>query len=131
MSSIQDVILGAAALNMPRRKDKKKKKITRKPAKKGLYIFMDESKFIFSGWEDVAQPWNFSNCEAYIEWCHISRGFLHYRYKYHCKVDKANLHYYKLPVFKEQWIKMCQHIYDTLFLECNKCPLSILQMVYV
>jgi hypothetical protein len=43
MSSTQDVVLGAMALNTPRRKDKmkKKKKRTCSPAKKRLHIFIE------------------------------------------------------------------------------------------
>jgi hypothetical protein len=68
----QEVVLGAAALNTLRRKDKKKKKGTGRPTKKKLHIFMDHSKLAFNGWEEMAEPWNFNNCDAYIEWCHIS-----------------------------------------------------------
>jgi hypothetical protein len=78
----------------------------------------------------VAKPWNFGNCEAYNEWCHISRGFPHSRYKLHCNVDKANLYHCKWFVFKEQCIEMCQHVYETFVLEHNECPRSILRMVY-
>jgi hypothetical protein len=91
MSSTQDVVLSAAALNTLERKDKRKKK--KRMSKKRLYIFLDDSKLAFNGREDVPKLWSFDNCEAYIEWCHISRDFLHDRYRKHCKADKANLHY--------------------------------------
>jgi hypothetical protein len=78
----------------------------------------------------VAEPWNFNNCKAYIEWYLISRGFPHHCYELHRKADKANLHSCKWPIFKERCIEMCQHIYDTSFLERDECPLSILRMVY-
>jgi hypothetical protein len=112
MSSTQGVVLGAAALNTPRTSNKKKKKRTCKSAKKRLHIFMDHSKLAFNGWEEVVEPWNFNNCEAYIEWCHISRGFPHHRYELHRKEDKANLHHCTWPIFKECCIKMCQHIFS-------------------
>jgi hypothetical protein len=95
-----------------------------------LHIFLDDNKLAFNKWEDVPEPWSFDNCEAYIEWNHISRGFPHDRYRMHCKADKANLHYCQWPIFKEQCIELCQHIYEKPFSERNKCPLSILRMVY-
>ena len=91
---------------------------------------MDESKLAFFGWKDVAEPWNFSNYEAYIKWCHISRDFPYYCYKLHRKTNKANLYHCKWHVSKEQYREMCQYIYNILFLERDKCPLSILLMVY-
>jgi hypothetical protein len=39
----------------------------------GAPHFFDETKKAFLGWDDVLEPWDFSSCEAYIEWCHISR----------------------------------------------------------
>jgi hypothetical protein len=105
------------------------KKRTRKIGKKRLHIF-DESKKAFDGWEDLPEPWTFETCEAYIEWCHIGKGFPHDCYKLQRKVDKANLHYCEWPIFKERSIEMCQHIYEKPFLERNECPLSILRMVY-
>lgn len=130
MSLAQEVVLGAVALNTLTRKYKKKKKRTRRNAKKRLHIFLDENKNAFLEWEDIPKPWNFNTCETYIEWCHISSGFLHYHHRLHCIEDKANLHHCQLLVFKEQCIKMCQHIYNIPFLERNKCPLSIAQMVH-
>jgi hypothetical protein len=91
---------------------------------------MDHSKLAFNGWEDVAEPWNFQNCEAFIDWCHISRGFPLQRYKNHRKTDRANLHYCNWDAYKERCIEMYQHIYDTPFVDRNECPLSILRMVY-
>jgi hypothetical protein len=40
------------------------------------------------------------------------------------------MHYCEWPIFMERCIEMCQHIYKKPFLERNKCPLSILRMVY-
>jgi hypothetical protein len=123
------VVLGVAALNTQAKKYNEKKR-NGKNTKKRLHIFFDETKKAFLGWEDVAELGNFSICEAYIEWCHISRGFPRYRHMLHRIADKISLHHCKWSIFKEQCIEMCQHIYDTAFLEYNKCPLSIVQMVY-
>ena len=60
----------------------------------------------------------------------LGRGFLHGCYKKQCKADKANLHFCQWPIFKEQCIEICQHIYEKPFLERSKCPFSILRMVY-
>ena len=121
MSLAREVVLGTAALNTPRRKDKKKKKIIGRNAKKVLHIFMDESKLAFLGWEQVQEPWNFANCEAYIEWCHISKGFLHSCYRLHHITDKVNLHHYKWPIFRKRCIEMCQHIYNIPSVERKWC----------
>jgi hypothetical protein len=132
MSSTREVVLGAAALNtLTRKYKKKKKKRTGRNAKKRLHIFLDENKKAFLEWEDVPKPCNFNTCETFVEWCHISSRFPHYRHRLHCIADKANLHHCQLLVFKERCIKMCQHIYNTPFLKRNKCPPSIVQMVYV
>jgi hypothetical protein len=112
MSSTQDFFLDAAA------------------RKKRLHILLNENKKAFDGWEDMPKPWTFETCEAYIEWCHIGKGFPHDRYKLQHKADKANMHYCEWPIFKERYIEMCQHIYEKPFLEHNECPLSILRMVY-
>jgi hypothetical protein len=112
--------LGAAALNMPRRKDKKKKKKTGRNAKKKVHIFMVESKLVFLGWKWVPEPWN-------IGWCHISRSFPHSCYRLHCIMDKANLHHCKWPIFKERYIEMCQHIYNTLLLSAINAPSPLLE----
>jgi hypothetical protein len=122
--------LGAVAFNTPRRKDKKRKKKTSRSTKKRLYIFIDHSKLAFNGLEEVAKPWNFNNYETYIEWYHISQGFPHHHYELHRKANKANLHCCEWPIFKELYIEMCQHIYNTPFLERNECLFSILRMVY-
>jgi hypothetical protein len=75
MSSTGNVVLGAAACTTGKSENKRRKRRTGRIAKKRLHIFMDHSKLTFNGWEDVAEPWNFQNCEAFIDWCHISRGF--------------------------------------------------------
>jgi hypothetical protein len=132
MSSTQDVVFGVVALNTPKRKEKRmKKRGTGRIGKKRLHIFLDDSKLAFNGWEDVLKPWSFENCEAHIEWCHISRVFLHDHYKKHRKADKANLHYCQWPIFKKWCIEMYQHIYEKPYLVHNECPLSILRVVYV
>jgi hypothetical protein len=130
MSSTRDVVLGVAACTTGTMEDKKRKKRSGRIAKKKLHIFMDQTKLAFNGWEDVAKPWNFQNCEAFIDWCHISRGFPLKCYKNHRKIDRANLHYCNWDVFKERCIEMYQHIYDTPFVDRNECPFSILRMVY-
>jgi hypothetical protein len=76
------------------------------------------------------EPWTFETYEAYIEWCHIGRGFLDDHSRKQRKANKANLYFFQWLIFKEQCIEMCQHIYEKPFLERNECPLSILQMVY-
>ena len=121
--------MGIVALNTQAKKYNKKKR-NGKNTKKRLHIFFDETKKAFLGWKDVAELGNFSTYEAYIEWCHISRGFLRYCHMLHCIADKASLKHCKWSIFKERYIEMRQHIYDTTFLEYNKCPLSIMQMVY-
>jgi hypothetical protein len=94
MSSTQDLVLGATACKMRKRKDKRqKKKIMGKIGKKKLHIFLDESKLAFNGWEEVLELWTFETCEACIELCHIGRGFPHDRYRKQCKADKANLQF--------------------------------------
>jgi hypothetical protein len=75
MSSTGDIVLDATTCTTGKSEEKKKKKRTGRIAKKRLHIFMDHSKLAFNGWEDVAEPWNFQNCEAFIDWCHNSRGF--------------------------------------------------------
>jgi hypothetical protein len=130
MSSTRDIVLGATACATGTTEDKKKKKRTGRITKKRLHIFMDQTKLAFNGWEDVAEPRNFQNCEAFIDWCHISREFLLKCYKNHRKTHMANLHYCNWDVFKERCIEMYQHIYDTPFVDRNECPLSILRMVY-
>jgi hypothetical protein len=104
-------------------------KRTGKPGKKRLHILLDDTKKAFDGWEDLPELWTFETCEAYIEWCHIGKGFPHDRYKR--RADKANMHHCEWPSFKERCIEMCQHIYEKPFFERNECPLSILRMVYV
>jgi hypothetical protein len=76
MSIAREVVLGATAWNMPPKKYKKKKR-TRRHAKKRLHIYIDESKNDFSRWVEVQESWDFSCSEAYIDWYHISRRFLH------------------------------------------------------
>jgi hypothetical protein len=79
MTSTQDVVLGAAARKMQRRKDKRqRKKRTGRPGKKRLHILLDETKKAFDGWKDRPEPWTFQTCEAYIEWCHIGKSFPHW-----------------------------------------------------
>ena len=131
MSSIQDLVLSAAARKTHKRKDKReRKKRTGKIGKKRLYIFLDENKKAFDGWEEVPKPCTFETCEEYIEWCYIGRDFPHDRYSLQRKAHKANSHFCEWPIFKEQCIEMCQYIYEKPFLERNECFLSILQMVY-
>jgi hypothetical protein len=129
MSSTQDVVRGAAGLKTPTKKYKKSHR-TGRPGKKRLEIFLDNSKKAFDGWEGITRKWNHEDCEEYIEWCHIGKGFPHARYYTQRRADKANLHYCKWPVFKERCIEMYQHIYETPDLDRNECPLSILRMVY-
>jgi hypothetical protein len=94
MISTQDLVLGAATWNKSKRKDKRPyKKRTWRIGKKRLHIFLDESKLAFNGWKEVLEPWSFETYEAYIEWCHIGRGFPHDRYKKQRKADKANMHF--------------------------------------
>jgi hypothetical protein len=72
MSSTQDLVLGATARKMHKRKDKRqRKKRMGRIGKKRLHIFLDESKLAFNRWEEVPKSWTFETCEAYIEWCHI------------------------------------------------------------
>ena len=131
MSSTQDLVLGATARKTYKRKDKRqRKKRTGRIGKKRLHIFVDENKLAFNRWEEVPELWTFETCEAYIEWCHIGRGFAHNRYRKQCKADKANLHFCQWPIFKELCIEMYKYIYKKPFLERNKCLLSILRMVY-
>ena len=116
MSSTQEVVLHSTHLEeRTRRRSSKQTKMQRR----GSTSSWDESKLAFSRWEDVAEPWNFGNCKAYIEWCHIFREFPHFRYKLYCKADKANFHHYKWHVFKEWYVEMCQHVYYTPFLDAT------------
>jgi hypothetical protein len=98
MISTQDVVFGASTWKTLKRKDnRQKKRRTSKIGKKRLHIFFDESIKAFNGWEEVPKPRSFETCEAYIEWCHIGRGFPHDYYRKQGKVDKANLHYCQCP----------------------------------
>jgi hypothetical protein len=50
MSSTQNLVLGAMARKMRKKKEKKqRKKRTGRIGKKGLHIFLDESKLAFNG----------------------------------------------------------------------------------
>jgi hypothetical protein len=94
MTSTQDLVLGAAARKMPKRKDnREKKRRMGRIVKKRLHIFRNESKLAFNGWKEVPKPWSLETCDAYIEWCHIGRGFPHDYYRKQRKEDKANLHF--------------------------------------
>ena len=82
--------LGAMARKTPKRRDKRqKKKRMDRNTKKRLHFFMDDSKLAFNDWKEVLELGSFNNCEAYIEWCHIGRGFLHDHYRKQCKADQA------------------------------------------
>jgi hypothetical protein len=127
MTSTQDVVLGAAACKTQRRRDKRERpKKIGKPRRKRLHILLNDTKKTFDGWKNLPEPWTFHTCEAYIEWCHIGKGFPHNRYQLQHKADKPNMHHCEWPIFKERCIEMCQHIYEKPFLECNECPLSSL-----
>jgi hypothetical protein len=129
MSSSREVELGVVASNMPPKKCRKKKG-TGRHTKKRLHIFFNESQKAFLGWKEVQEPRNFSSYEAYIDWCHISKGFPHSCYKLHWVADKANLYHCNWHDFKEHCMETCQHIYNTANVECYKVPFSIARMVY-
>ena len=132
MSSTQDIVLDTTAYKTQRRKERRQRpKRTGKPRKKRLHILLDDTKKAVDGWKDVPKLRTFDTYEEYIKWCHIGKGFLHDHYKLHRRADKANFHHCEWPIFKERCIEMCQYIYEKPFLECNKCPFSILQLVYV
>ena len=98
--------------------------------KKRLHILLDESCKAFKGWEDKSEPWTYSTCESYIEWCHLSKLWPLYRHNAHRKSDKANLHYCQSPCFTERCIQVIQSVYRTPKVPRNEVNLSIARMVY-
>jgi hypothetical protein len=48
----------------------------------------------------------------------------------HWIAHKANLRHWKLLVFKEQCMEMCQHFYNTINVARNEANFSIARMVY-
>jgi hypothetical protein len=53
--------------------------------KKRLHILFDQNSKAFQGWEAVVEPWSFTTCERFIEWCHIGKEFLPSCYGIHRK----------------------------------------------
>jgi hypothetical protein len=76
MLSARELVLGAAVTNMPPKRYRKKK-TTKKLVKKRLHIFINESAKAFPKWREVQEPWDFTSCEPFINWCHIFQSFLH------------------------------------------------------
>ena len=101
-----------------------------KKMKKRLHVLNNPAKMAFRGWEDEPQPWKYSTCEEFIEWCHITKLFPHERHRNHRVSDKANLTFCHHAEFVERCIQVYQHLYNLRFVERNEAPLFICRMVY-
>ncbi len=113
---------------------KRLKDLTRKRGgkmmKKRLHVLNNPAKLAFRGWEDEPEPWKYSTCEEYIEWCHITKQFPHERHRYHRHSDKANLTHCLNAAFVERCIEVYQFLYKLPHVERNEAPLFICRMVY-
>ena len=101
-----------------------------KKMKKRLHVLNNPLKLAFRGWEDEPEPWKYSTCEEYIEWCHISKLFPHERHRMHRTSDKANLTHCLNGAFVERCIEVYQFLYRHAYVERNEAPLFISRMVY-
>ena len=113
---------------------KRLKDLTRKRGgkrmKKRLHVLNNPAKLAFRGWENEPEPWKYSTCEEYIEWCHITKQFPHERHRYHRHSDKANLTHCLNGAFVERCIEVYQFLYKSEHVDRNEAPLFICRMVY-
>ena len=98
--------------------------------KKRLHVLNNPAKLAFRGWENEPEPWKYSTCEEYIEWCHITKQFPHERHRYHRHSDKANLTHCLNGAFVDRCIEVYQFLYNQKYVERNEAPLFICRMVY-
>jgi len=112
-----------------RLKDLQRKRGGRRQRKR-LHVLQNPLKLAFRGWEDVAEPWQLSMCEEFIEWCHIDRHFPLERHHHHRYSDKANLTYCLNGAFIERCIEVYQWLYNTPKVHRNEAPLFMCRMVY-
>ena len=101
-----------------------------KKMKKRLHVLNNPAKLAFRGWEQEPEPWKYSTCEDYIEWCHISKQFPLERHRFHRNSDKANLTHCLNGAFVERCIEVYQFLYKLKHVERNEAPLFICRMVY-
>lgn len=112
-----------------RLKDKNRKRHGKKQ-KKRLHVLNNPNKLAFRGWEVEPEPWKYSTCEEYLEWCHISKLFPLERHRHHRASDKANLWHCLHADFVERCIQVYQFLYGKKTVERNEAPLFICRMVY-
>jgi hypothetical protein len=77
-----------------------------KKMKKRLHVLNNPTKLAFRNWQDEPEPWKYSTCEEFIEWCHITKIFPHERHRNHRTSDKANLYYCLNAEFVERCIQV-------------------------
>ena len=122
----QDRLTGA---EQKRLKDKNRKRHGKKQ-KKRLHVLNNPNKLAFRGWEVEPEPWKYSTCEEYLEWCHISKLFPLERHRHHRGSDKANLWHCQHADFVSRCIEVYQFLYRKQTVERNEAPLFICRMVY-
>ena len=110
-------------------KDRERKRGGKK-MKKRLHVLNNPTKLAFRGWQDEPEPWKYSTCEEFIEWCHITKIFPHDRHRKHRISDKANLYYCLNAEFVERSIQVYKHLYKQSCVKRNEVPLFICRMVY-
>ena len=98
--------------------------------RKRMHVLNNPTKLGFKGWWNAPQPWKYSTCEEFIEWCHITKLFPHERHRHHQHSEKANLTYCLNVDFQEHCIEVYQHLYNTAFVQRNEVSLFICRMVY-
>lgn len=113
---------------------KRERDRTRKRAgaiqRKREHVLNNPNKLAFKGWWDVPDPWKYSTCEEYIEWCHITKLFPLERHHFHRHSEKANLTHCRNQDFVQRCIEVFQHLYNLPILKRNEAPLFICRMVY-
>ena len=114
-------------------KKAEKDKLRQRPGKKDrkrLKVLLNPAKKAFKGWEDVPEPWMTSDCEEYLEWCHVSKMFPVSRHRNHIHSDKVNLRYCSNEAFKERCIEVYQYLYRRPDIIRNEVGKGICRMVY-
>jgi hypothetical protein len=108
MSSAGEVDLGVVANSMPLGKYKKKRRMDRRARDYGTSLVVRHTIISATSQRDFHIPTTGS----------IRR-------------PTRPIYMIAISLFtKEQCVEMCQHIYNTMNVECNKVPLSIARMVY-
>lgn len=98
--------------------------------RKRIHVLQNPTKLAFRGWENAPEPWAYSTCERFIEWCHIGKKFPLHRHHANRTTNKANLKYCLCPEFVQRCLEVIQFLYEVPIPNRSEAPLFVCRMVY-